>query len=83
MEVTNHTAGPPSCAAPEGVWQSIDKIRAMADAVQAGSHQRALQFRCEIGHGELTLVHSPLWYLFAGQAYGNVMDFDSEPWDST
>lgn len=81
-EVTNHSAGPPSCVAPKGAWQSIETIRTMASAMQTGSHRRVQQYRCETGHGELERV-SPLWYLFAGQAYGNVMDFDSEPWDST
>ena len=38
---------------------------------------------CEAGHGELELTQNPTWYLFAGQEYGNVMDFASEPWDAT
>ena len=38
---------------------------------------------CLAGHGELELVSRPIWYLFAGQEYGNVMNFDSEPWDGT
>lgn len=80
-EVANHTQGPLGCVMPNGAWQSIEGI--MDQSMQASSHRRVQQFRCETGHGELSLVHSPMWYLFAGQAYGNVMDFDSEPWDST
>jgi len=38
---------------------------------------------CVIGDGTSTLVEDPQWYEFAGQVYGNVMDFDSEPWDSS
>ena len=37
---------------------------------------------CDAGPGDMESL-SPLWYEFAGQAYGNVMDFDSEPWDAT
>jgi hypothetical protein len=83
MQVANNTRGPPSCVMPNGAWQSIDSIMARDRAVQTGSRGHVQHYRCETGHGELSLVHSPLWYLFAGQAYGNVMDFDSEPWDST
>jgi len=38
---------------------------------------------CTVGDGTTTLVNDPEWFLFAGQAYGNVMDFDSEPWDTS
>ena len=31
----------------------------------------------------MTIVRDPEWYLFAGQEAGDVMDFDSEPWDVT
>ena len=31
----------------------------------------------------MTIVHAPEWYLYAGQEAGDVMDFDSEPWDVT
>lgn len=47
--------------------------------------ERARRFgqQCEVGNGEMEAVQAPRWYLFAGQANGNVMDFDSEPWDAT
>lgn len=38
---------------------------------------------CEAGNGEMVAVTDPKWYLYAGQDSGNVMDFDSEPWDAT
>ena len=38
---------------------------------------------CEDVNGQQQLIQSPRWYLYAGQAAGNVMDFASEPWDST
>jgi len=38
---------------------------------------------CPTGAGAMTIVAEPKWYLFAGQEAGNVMDFDSEPWDVT
>ena len=31
----------------------------------------------------MTIVKKPQWYLYAGQEEGDVMDFDSEPWDVT
>ena len=31
----------------------------------------------------MTIVKAPEWYLYAGQEAGDVMDFDSEPWDVT
>ncbi len=31
----------------------------------------------------MTIIHKPEWYLYAGQEAGDVMDFDSEPWDAT
>ncbi len=38
---------------------------------------------CEVGSGEMEIVRAPRWYLFAGQEDGNVLDFDSEPFDAT
>jgi len=31
----------------------------------------------------MVIVKKPEWYLYAGQEAGDVMDFDSEPWDVT
>ena len=31
----------------------------------------------------MTIIKKPQWYLYAGQEAGDVMDFDSEPWDAT
>ena len=31
----------------------------------------------------MVIVKAPEWYLYAGQEAGDVMDFDSEPWDVT
>merc|ERR1712166_462738 len=31
----------------------------------------------------MVIIKHPLWYLFAGQEDGDIMDFDSEPWDVT
>eukprot|EP00957_Ditylum_brightwellii_P194784 14836780-Ditylum_brightwellii.AAC.1 len=31
----------------------------------------------------MDIIQGPKWYLYAGQEMGNVMDFDSEPWDAT
>jgi len=39
--------------------------------------------QCFVGGGAMEIVHAPRWYLFAGQDAGDVMDFDSEPWDAT
>jgi len=39
--------------------------------------------QCRVGGGAMTIVKAPEWYLFAGQEAGDVMDFDSEPWDVT
>ena len=64
--------GPPDCQRPNGFWL----------AAGSGPHGRA-GMMCEVGHGQLEKVDAPRWYLFAGQQYGNVMDFDSEPWDAT
>lgn len=43
----------------------------------------AFGVQCIVGGGEMTIVKAPEWYLFAGQEEGDVMDFDSEPWDVT
>jgi len=50
----------------------IDRTRASSFGVQ-----------CRLGGGAMTIVRDPEWYLFAGQEAGDVMDFDSEPWDAT
>ena len=50
----------------------IDRTRAASFGVQ-----------CLVGGGAYTIVRSPEWYLYAGQEAGDVMDFDSEPWDVT
>lgn len=39
--------------------------------------------QCAVGGGANDIVKAPEWYLFAGQEDGDVMDFDSEPWDIT
>lgn len=39
--------------------------------------------KCRMGPGVMEFVPKPHWYLYAGQEEGNVMDFDSEPWDAT
>jgi len=39
--------------------------------------------QCYVGGGAMLIVRDPSWYLFAGQEDGDVMDFDSEPWDVT
>lgn len=39
--------------------------------------------QCRLGGGAMVIVRDPEWYLFAGQEAGDVMDFDSEPWDTT
>lgn len=31
----------------------------------------------------MEIIKEPEWYLFAGQEAGSVMDFDSEPWDTS
>ena len=50
----------------------IDRARASTFGVQ-----------CPLGGGAMVIVRDPEWYLFAGQEAGDVMDFDSEPWDAT
>merc|ERR1719343_1515755 len=47
--------------------------------------ESAMKFgvQCEVGRGDMEMVPHPKWYLFAGQEEGDVMDFDSEPWDGT
>jgi len=50
----------------------IDRVRASTFGVQ-----------CLVGGGAMTIVKAPEWYLYAGQEAGDVMDFDSEPWDVT
>ena len=61
--------GKQACEDAEGYWV------ATADAVKWGA-------TCVAGEGLMEPM-APLWYEFAGQEYGNVMDFDSEPWDAT
>ena len=39
--------------------------------------------QCSVGGGAMVIIKHPLWYLFAGQEDGDIMDFDSEPWDVT
>mmetsp|Transcript_38557 Transcript_38557/g.43432 ORF Transcript_38557/g.43432 Transcript_38557/m.43432 type:complete len:436 (-) Transcript_38557:138-1445(-) len=39
--------------------------------------------QCVVGGGAMVIIKAPQWYLFAGQDNGDVMDFDSEPWDVT
>jgi len=39
--------------------------------------------QCMVGGGAMVIIKEPSWYLFAGQEAGDVMDFDSEPWDVT
>mmetsp|Transcript_17618 Transcript_17618/g.23514 ORF Transcript_17618/g.23514 Transcript_17618/m.23514 type:complete len:189 (-) Transcript_17618:624-1190(-) len=39
--------------------------------------------QCPVGPGIMDIIQGPKWYLYAGQEMGNVMDFDSEPWDAT
>lgn len=39
--------------------------------------------KCRLGAGIMEFVDQPQWYLFAGQEEGNVIDFNSEPWDAT
>lgn len=61
--------GKAECNSTAGYW--IDT----AKATQWGA-------TCVAGEGQLE-PSAPLWYEFAGQEYGDVMDFDSEPWDAT
>eukprot|EP00966_Prymnesium_polylepis_P044158 1023533-Prymnesium_polylepis.2 len=70
--VENKTTGPADCVRPTGFWLAA-----------GSSFGRGGGMMCEIGHGALKEVRAPRWYLFAGQQYGNVMDFNSEPWDAT
>jgi len=39
--------------------------------------------QCRVGPGVMEIVSAPKWYLYAGQDVGNIMDFDSQPWDAT
>jgi len=39
--------------------------------------------QCAVGGGAMVIIKDPQWYLFAGQEDGDIMDFDSEPWDVT
>ena len=57
------------CTADGGYFQKT------ADAVGFGA-------TCVAGEGKMEQL-APEWYEFAGQEYGNVMDFASEPWDAT
>ena len=69
----NASTVPVDCDRSQGhFWMPADPMRGDRFGVQ-----------CEAGHGELEAIPHPRWYLFAGQQYGNVMDFDSEPWDAT
>lgn len=47
--------------------------------------ERAANFgaQCFLGPGIMQIIEAPKWYLFAGQEMGDVMDFNSEPWDAT
>ena len=63
------TTAEAACTADEGYWQTT------ADAVGFGA-------TCVAGEGKMEQL-APEWYEFAGQEYGNVMDFASEPWDAT
>lgn len=47
--------------------------------------RRAAEFgvKCPVGPGVMQMVPAPAWYEFAGQSVGNVMNFESEPWDAT
>lgn len=72
-EVGNVSTGPAGCHA---FWASLDQL---SRRFGRRGHARM----CETGHGVLDIVEAPTWYLFAGQACGNAMDFDCEPWDAT
>ena len=72
----------PCCEARWG-WDDSNKPPGCAFWVSAQTGSSRYGMTCASGHGELESVRSPRWYLFAGQAYGNVMDFDAEPWDAT
>jgi len=65
----NATLAEAGCEEAGGYWATA------ADASHWGA-------QCPAGQGLMESV-APLWYEFAGQEYGNVMDFDSEPWDAT
>jgi len=58
-----------ACLVDEGFFQTT------ADGVGFGA-------TCVAGEGKMEQL-APEWYEFAGQEYGNVMDFASEPWDAT
>jgi len=64
--------GDNSTACPSEQHKFIDTASAIKFGVQ-----------CLIGKGDMEMVRHPHWYLFAGQEAGDVMDFDSEPWDTT
>jgi len=64
--------GNSSTVCPEGEHSFVTSDRAESFGVQ-----------CALGQGDMEIVHGPKWYLFAGQEAGDVMDFDSEPWDTT
>ena len=71
------------CCLSEFGWSSDNKPPGCDFWVSAETAGSRYGMRCESGHGELEAVNHPRWYLFAGQTYGNVMDFNSEPWDAT
>jgi len=50
---------------------------------QDRDHANNFSIQCLVGGGAMTIIRHPEWYLYAGQEAGNVMDFDSEPWDVT
>lgn len=72
------------CYEPAQLPQTGDSFPGCQSWISSSSPRaRTLGLMCEVGHGQVKWVSAPMWYLFAGQAYGNVMDFDSEPWDAT
>ncbi|KAL3900547.1 MAG: hypothetical protein SGPRY_012445 [Prymnesium sp.] len=71
-QVQDQTVGPAECTRPQA-W--------IPNAASSSARRRG--FMCEVGHGQVSLISAPRWYLFAGQQYGNNKDFDSEPWDMT
>jgi len=58
------------------IWGGRDGFIAANEAKQYG-------IMCDVGNGVMDIVRAPRWFEFAGQEEGNVMDFDSEPWDAT
>uniref|UniRef100_A0A7S0L1V7 Malectin domain-containing protein n=1 Tax=Coccolithus braarudii TaxID=221442 RepID=A0A7S0L1V7_9EUKA len=60
-----------------------EKVPGVCDAWQASDKATRFGAQCPAGEGQMEAVPSPRWYLYAGQAVGNVMDFNAEPWDAT